>query len=73
MNTVSVRMNGEEQSTFNEYAKLTGPLSTLLKKTLEERIENDFDLKSIMKYENDITNNTLKTYNHDDIKKMLEI
>lgn len=82
MNTVSVRMNSEEQSVFNEYAKLTGiPLSTLPKKALEERIENDFDLKSIIKfdlksiikYENDITNNTLKTYNHDDVKKMLAI
>ncbi len=74
LSTVSVRMNSEEQSVFNEYAKLAGiPLSTLFKKALEEKIENDFDLKSIMKYEKDITNNTLKTYSHDEIKKMLEI
>ena len=74
MSTVSVRMNSEEQSVFNEYAKLAGiPLSTLLKKALEEKIENDFDLKSIMKYEKDIAKNTLKTYSHDEVKKMLEI
>lgn len=74
MSTVSVRMNSEEQSVFNEYAKLAGiPLSTLLKKALEEKIENDFDLKSIMQYEKDIANSTLKTYSHDDVKKILEI
>lgn len=31
---------------------------------------DEFDLKSIMKYEKDITNTTLKTYSHEDVKKM---
>lgn len=39
MSTVTVRLNKEEQEIFNPYANLYGmPLSTLFKKTLEERI-----------------------------------
>jgi len=74
MSTVSVRMNKEEQSVFTEYAKLTGvPLSTLLKKALEEKIEHDFDLKSILEYEKSIADNTLKTYTHSEVNKILEL
>lgn len=72
MSTVSVRMNKEEQAVFNEYAKLSGiPLSTLLKKALEEKIEHDFDIKSILKYENAVKENSLETYTHSEAREML--
>lgn len=45
MKTVSVRLN-EEEKAFSAYADIMGqPLSTLFKKLMEERLEDEFDLK----------------------------
>ncbi len=72
MSIVSERMISEEKSVFKEYAKLSDlPLSTLLKKALEEKIEHDFDLKSILKYEKHLTSNSLSTYYHKEVKELL--
>lgn len=72
MPTITVRLNKEEQKTFNEYAKLHGiPLSTLFKQTLEEKIEIEMDLQRIKKYEADLENGTNKTYDHETVMKML--
>lgn len=46
MKTVSVRLNEEEERAFSAYATIMGmPLSTLFKKLMEERLEDEFDLK----------------------------
>ncbi|WP_108832078.1 type II toxin-antitoxin system RelB family antitoxin [Aedoeadaptatus coli] len=46
MKTVSVRLNEEEEKAFSAYATIMGmPLSTLFKKLMEERLEDEFDLK----------------------------
>lgn len=46
MKTVSVRLNEEEERAFSAYASIVGlPLSTLFKKLMEERLEDEFDLK----------------------------
>lgn len=46
MKTISVRLNDEENKAFSAYAKVMGqPLSTLFKKLMEERLEDEFDLK----------------------------
>ena len=46
MKTVSVRLNKEEERAFSAYADIMGqPLSTLFKKLMEERLEDEFDLK----------------------------
>lgn len=46
MKTVSVRLNKEEEKAFSAYADIMGqPLSTLFKKLMEERLEDEFDLK----------------------------
>lgn len=46
MKTVSVRLNEEEERAFSAYAAIMGlPLSTLFKKLMEERLEDEFDLK----------------------------
>ena len=72
MNTITVRLNNEEQQASSEYAKLYGiPLSTLFKKTLEEKIEDELDLKAIKNYEADIKNNTITTYDHEEVRKLL--
>lgn len=46
MKTISVRLNDEENKAFSAYAEVMGqPLSTLFKKLMEERLEDEFDLK----------------------------
>lgn len=72
MSTVTVRLNPQEQKAFTEYAKLLGmPLSTLLKKTLEEKMEDEFDMKSILNYEDDLKSNSIETLDHNKVKEML--
>lgn len=72
MSTVTVRLNPQEQKAFTEYAKLLGmPLSTLLKKTLEEKMADEFDMKSILNYEDDLKNNSVETFDNNKVKEML--
>ena len=74
MTTITVRLNDEEQKSFNEYPKLHDlPLSTLLKKTLEEKMEDEMDLKRIKEYEADLKDGKSETYNHDEVMKMLDL
>lgn len=71
MNTITVRLNAEETQAYQEFAKLNGmPLSTLFKKTLEEKMETELDLQVIREYEND-KEESLETYTHEDLKKIL--
>lgn len=72
MSTVTIRLNEEEQQTFNEYAKLYEmPLSTLFKKILEERIEDEIDMKVINEYEEKVKSGSSEFYDHNEVKKML--
>ncbi len=74
MTTITVRLNEEEQKTFNEYAKLHDlPLSTLLKQTLEEKMEDEMDLRRIKEYEADFEDGTSESYDHDTVMKMLDL
>lgn len=72
MGTITVRLNEEEQKVFDEYAKLhDAPLSTLLKQSLEEKIEDELDLEAIRDYEERLQKDEIEVYSHDDVKKML--
>lgn len=69
MDTITIRLNEVESKTFKEYAKLNDiPLSTLLKKTLEEKMETEFDMQAIAEYEN---NDSHETYTHEELKENL--
>ena len=51
MSTISLRLNKEEERLFKNYADFTGEgLTTLLKKALTEKIEEEYDLKSVQEY-----------------------
>ncbi len=72
MVTISVRLNSEEQELFNQYAILYGlPVSTLMKKALEEKIEDELDLASIKDYENRLASGSIETFDHKEVQKML--
>lgn len=69
MKTITVRLNEEESKAFDAYAELNDmPLSTLLKKTLEEKMEDEFDMSVIRTYERDGAG---ETYTHEEMKGML--
>ncbi len=74
MSTITIRLNEEEKRMFNEYAKLRNkPLSTILKESLEEKIEEEIDLKAILKYEESLENNEVEYISFDEVKKRLGI
>jgi len=69
MDTVTIRLNEEESKIFKEYAKLKNiPLSTLFKKTLEEKMEVEFDMQAIADYE---SKDSHDTYTHEELKDTL--
>lgn len=69
MSTITIRLNDEELDAFKSYAELNEvPLSTLFKKTLEEKMEDEFDMQVITEYE---TESSEETYTHDEMKKIL--
>ncbi len=72
MSTITIRLNTEEENTFNEYAKLHGmPLSTLFKQSLEEKIEDEIDMKMIKEYEEEVKNGNIEFYTHAEVMKIL--
>lgn len=72
MSTVTIRLNKDEEELFNQYAKFHDqPLSTLFKQTMEEKIEEDFDIEVIKNYEAAKEAGDVSYYSHDEVKKML--
>ena len=69
LETITIRLNKNESQIFKEYAELNNiPLSTLFKKTLEEKMEDEFDMSVITAYENNQAN---ETYTHEELKDTL--
>ncbi len=61
MSVVSVRMTDEEMEILKKATKVYGcGISTLLKRITFEKLEEDFDLKVIQKYEEKREYNTLE-------------
>lgn len=74
MSTITVRLNSDEARIYKEYAEFRNiPLSTLMKEALEEKIEDEIDLKAILAYEERLKNNEVEYISFDDIKKRLEM
>jgi len=74
MSTITVRLNSDEAKAYKEYAKFKNiPLSTLMKEALEEKIEDEIDLKAILAYEERLKNNEVEYISFDDVKKRLEM
>ena len=74
MSTITVRLNSEEARIYKEYAEFKNiPLSTLMKEALEEKIEDEIDLKAILDYEERLKNNEVEYISFDEVKKRLDI
>ena len=71
--TVTIRLNDQEKQLFTTYSQFCNePLSTLFKKTLEAKIEDDLDLTAIKEYEADLEKNAVTYYSHEEVKDILE-
>ncbi len=71
--TISVRLNDEDSQLFRKYAEMNNmTISELVRQTILERIENEYDLQlyreAMEEFKNDPT-----TYTHDEVKKLLEL
>ncbi|NLK20444.1 MAG: hypothetical protein GX310_11675 [Synergistaceae bacterium] len=74
MSTITVRLNSEEAKLYKEYAEFKNiPLSTLMKEALEEKIEEEIDLKTILAYEEGLKNHEAEYVPLEDVKKRLGI
>jgi len=72
MSTITVRLNNEEAKIYKKYAEFKNiPLSTLMKEALEEKIEDETDLRAILAYEERLKNNEIENIFFDEIKKGL--
>lgn len=59
---ISVRVNKLEQEILNKASNIYGcGISSLMKKIVFERLEEDYDIKKIQDYEKKKSNGTLKT------------
>lgn len=71
--TISIRLSEEDTALIKAYAKLKHlSMSELIRQTVLEKIENEYDLKS---YENAITayKKNPVTYSHEDVVRILEL
>jgi len=68
---VSLRVTDQEKLWMESYAKLNGVnLSEAVKDAFFEKLENEFDLKVVAKYEDDPDK---MLHSHDEVKKILGI
>ncbi len=74
MATISLRVPDRELSIFKDYAKINNSsLSEIIRRTMIERIEDEYDMSVFEEYENDKAAGTVKTYSHEDAWKELDL
>lgn len=70
---ISLRLNKKDAKLFKEYAKSNGmTLSELVKSTVLERIEDEYDLKAYNEAIAEFEKNPV-TYSLDDVEKGLDL
>ncbi len=68
--TVTIRLNDEEKEFFEAGAVLyKGSLSTIIKRLAMEKLEDDYDMLAIARYEKSQRDGTLKLYSHEEMRK----
>lgn len=70
--TVSVRLNDNDATLFRKYAEMNGlSMSELVRRSVLERIENDFDMTYYEKAMKEYRKNPKETYTLDEVEKEL--
>lgn len=74
MSTISLRVSEKELNIFKSYAKLNNcTLSEIIRTTMLDQIEDEYDLKAFDEYEADKKAGTLETRPITDLWKELEL
>lgn len=74
MSTISLRVPEDELNIFKSYARLNNTsLSEIIRKTMLDHIENEYDLKVFQEYKIEKSNGTLKTRPINELWKELGI
>lgn len=68
MSMISLRVPEQELALFKDYAKINNiSLSEVIRNTMLERIEDEYDLKVFAEYEEKKAAGELKTYTHEEV------
>ena len=69
MNIISVRVNDEEMTVLENASKLysDGKISSMIKKIVFEKLDEDFDLKTVQEYLKKKNSGSLKTRKVEDV------
>jgi hypothetical protein len=74
MSTISLRVPEQELALFKNYAKINNrSLSEVIRSTMLERIEYEYDMKVFAEYENEKEAGTVRTFSHDEAWKELGV
>lgn len=74
MDEIIVRLNEDEERVFNQYAKSMGiSLSDLFIQALEEKIEDEIDMKIIEEYEENLKKGKIETCSFNEMKNKLDL
>ena len=74
MTTISLRVSEEELAIFKDYARIHNmSLSSVIRNTMMERIEDEYDLKVFAEYEAEKADDTLKTRPIGELWKELDL
>lgn len=69
---VSLRVSDEEKGWMESYAKLHGiNLSDAIKEAFFEKLEDEYDLKTVIEYEAEKAEKGMTYYTHEEVKEML--
>lgn len=71
--TISLRLNDEDTILFKRFAEMNGmTLSELIRQSVLDRIEDEYDLEAYEKAIEEYTKNPV-TYSHEDVAAILEL
>ncbi|MBQ9179863.1 MAG: antitoxin [Firmicutes bacterium] len=72
MSTISLRVPDQELSLFKNYARIHNKsLSEVIRNTMLERIEDEYDLTVFAEYEKEKAAGKVKTYTHEEVWREL--
>ncbi|MDO5562744.1 MAG: DUF6290 family protein [Synergistaceae bacterium] len=70
---ISLRLNDEDTTLFKKYAEIHGmSISELIRQSVLERIEDEYDLKAYEKAMAEYRKNP-ETYSHEDVARMIAL
>ena len=68
--TVTIRLNEEERKIFDEYSKVyKGGISTMIKQLALEKLQDEYDLATVTRFENGMENGTITIRSYEELLK----